>query len=87
MLCHRLKVNPSPLSQVSTGKHNTAGESHVLDHMYTLSIQAANTGSACPICHALCKEQENVKKFIERSIACDHCNSWFHFGCLKMSKQ
>ena len=72
--------------------HNSTNESFVLDHMSSLSIDASNpTGfnstTTCPICHTVCKEQENVKKFMERSIACDNCNSWFHFGCIKMTRQ
>ncbi len=43
--------------------------------------------SLCPACHSVCKEDRKVTTFSERSIACDHCNTWFHFSCVKMTKK
>ena len=90
ILCGRLK-NQLQEIQVLDDVPNSAGivlDPHVLDHMYSLnSASGFNNASTCPLCHSMCKEQENVRKFVERSITCDHYNSWFHFGCLKMTKK
>ena len=56
--------------------------------MYASCLESNNlSGSNCPICHAICKDEDEVKTFNERSIGCDSCNGWFHFGCVKMNKK
>ena len=36
-------------------------------------------------CHKLCKDTEELSTFNERSIGCDGCNAWFHFGYIKIT--
>lgn len=40
----------------------------------------------CPICREKVKESECIRSFGERSIACEMCDSWFHFKCVKITK-
>ena len=57
------------------------------DHMYALCSDGNNlSGSNCPICHTICKNEE-VNTFNERSIGCDRCNAWFHFACAQMNNK
>ena len=63
-------------------------ETHIMDHMYSLTLDINNsTLCTCPACHTVCHDQENVKTFGERSVACDHCNAWFHFRCVEITPQ
>ena len=58
------------------------------DHGYALCSDGDNlSASNCPICHVVCKDEEEVSTFNERSIGCDSCNAWFHFGCVQMTKK
>ena len=58
------------------------------DHGYALCSGSSNLfGSNCPICHVVCKDEEDVRTFDERNIGCDSCNAWFHFGCVQMSNK
>ena len=73
-------------------KHNdmdysiTPEKLYITDHTYALSLDSnASSGNNCPICHALCKDEEELSVFNERSIKFDICYAWFHFGCLKMT--
>ena len=56
------------------------------DHCYA-SVLNSNTssGNNCPICHALCENEEDIKPFGEGSVGCDGCNAWFHFTCIAMT--
>ena len=64
----------------------TPEKSYVTDHMYALCLDSkASSGNNCPICHTLCKDEEDLSVFNERSIGSDICYAWFHFGCLKMT--
>lgn len=40
----------------------------------------------CRICNQVVKEQDGISTFREGSIACDNCESWYHFKCIKMKK-
>lgn len=40
----------------------------------------------CRVCNQVVKEQDGISTFREGSIACDNCESWFHFKCKKMTK-
>ena len=52
--------------------------------MYAMCVDSSSSsGNNCPICHKLCKEVEELSTFNKRSIGCDGCNAWFHFGCIK----
>ena len=56
------------------------------DHMYAMCVDSnSSSGNNCPICHKLCKDVEELSTFNERSIGCDGCNAWFHFGCIKIT--
>ena len=57
------------------------------DHVYTLSASVDSLSQYnCPICHCICKDENEVKTFQDRSIACDMCNAWFHFKCINMTQ-
>ena len=56
--------------------------------MYALHLDSnASSGNNRPICHTLCKDEEELSVFNESSIGCDICYAWFHFGCLKMTSK
>ena len=56
------------------------------DHMYAMCIDSnSSSGNNFPVCHKLCKDAEELSTFNERSIRCDGCNAWFHFGCIKIT--
>ena len=58
------------------------------DHGYAFGVDSGNSsGNNCPLCHVVCKNEEEVNTFNERSIGCDSCNAWFHFGCVQMTKK
>ena len=58
----------------------------VTDQMYALYLDCnASSGNSCPICHTLCKDEEELSVFNKRSVGCDICYAWFHFGYLKMT--
>lgn len=40
----------------------------------------------CRVCNQVVKEQDGISSFREGSIACDNCESWYHFKCIKMTK-
>ena len=66
--------------------HDKKGSSIKGDHMYASRSDSKNAlDSNCPICHTLCKYEEEVTTFSERSIGCDSCNGWFHFVCVQMT--
>ena len=74
------------MKQESVSTHDKKGSSIKGDHMYALSSDGNNASdSNCPICHTLCKDEEEVTSFSERSIGCDSCNAWFHFVCVQMT--
>ena len=53
------------------------------DHMYATQLDSnTSSGNNCPICHTLCQYEKDISGFINRSIGCDGCNAWFHFGCI-----
>ena len=57
------------------------------DHVYTLSVSVNSLAQYnCPICHSICKDENEVKTFQNRSIGCDMCNAWFHFKCINMTQ-
>ena len=69
-------------------KRNEKITSNNEDHTYGLCSEGNNlSGSNCPVCHTICKDEEEVNTFIERSIGCDNCNAWFHFGCVQMNSK
>lgn len=86
MLEGKLKVTVPIQSAMASNKSLIA---HLSDHRYDIPTDPSGVpcGSTCPICHLLCKEEENVKKFVDRSICCDQCNTWFHLGCIGMNKK
>ena len=56
------------------------------DHLYaTLLHSNTSSGNNCPICHILCVHGKDISAFSDRSIGCDGCNAWFHFGCIGMT--
>ena len=56
------------------------------DHIYAALLDSnTSSGNNCPICHTLCEHEKDISGFIERSIGCDGCNAWFHFGCIGMT--
>ena len=56
------------------------------DHLYaTLLHSNTSSGNNCPICHILCVHEKDISAFSDRSIGCDGCNAWFHFGCIGMT--
>ena len=57
------------------------------DHTYGLCSEGNNlSGINYPVCHTICKDEE-VNALNDRSIRCDRCNAWFHFGCLQMNSK
>ena len=77
------RLNSPPLKQKYTRKslashceQDLEGATSVTQCIDSNSSSANN----CPICHKLCKEAEELSTFNERSIGCDGCNAWFHFG-------
>ena len=57
------------------------------DHVYTLpDIDDKLSEYNCPMCHQICKDENEVKTFHDRSIGCDMCNAWFHFECTNMTQ-
>lgn len=88
ILCGHLKETAVENVVMSEDTHVPVCDSHIIDHMYSLNLDIDNSmNSTCPVCHAVCHDQENVKTFNERSIACDQCNTWFHFRCIKMTQK
>ena len=66
----------------------TPEKSYVTGHMYALCLDSnVSSGNNCPICHTLCNDEEELSVFNERSIGCDICNAWLHFGWLKMTSK
>ena len=62
--------------------------SETKDHMYALCLDSnTSSGNNCPICHTLCKDEDELSAFNERSIGCDGCNAWFHFGYLIITQK
>ena len=58
------------------------------DHMYALCMDNnTSSGNNCPICYTLCKDEDELGTFNERSIGCDGCNALFHFRCLKITQK
>ena len=56
------------------------------DYMYaTLLDSNTSSGNNCPICHTFCEYEKDISGFTDRSIGCDGCNAWFHFGCIGMT--
>ena len=53
------------------------------DHLYATVLDSnTSSGNNCPICHRLCEYEKDISGFINRSVGCDGCNAWFHFGCI-----
>ena len=56
------------------------------DHLYAALLDSnTSSGNNCPICHALCVHEKDISAFSDKSIGCDGCNAWFHFGCIRMT--
>ena len=56
------------------------------DYMYaTLLDSNTSSGNNCPICHTFCEYEKDISGFTDRSIGCDGCNAWFHFGFIGMT--
>ena len=54
----------------------------------SIAIMLRNSSSQniCPVCHTLCKETDEIRTFVERSIiGCDGWNVWFHNSCIKIT--
>ena len=67
-------------------KHNLEKPAENNDHCYALVLDSnTSSGNNCPICHALCENEKDIKTFGERSVGCDGCNAWFHFACISMT--
>lgn len=41
----------------------------------------------CPICKSVVQNSENVHQCRDQSICCDICDLWYHFKCVKITKQ
>lgn len=56
------------------------------DHCYASFLDSnTRSGNNCPVCHTLCRSEQDISGYSERSIGCDGCNAWFHFGCIGMN--
>ena len=70
----------------SMNKANVDSVKENTDHLYAMQLDSnLSSGYNCPVCHRLCVDEKDITAPNEKSVGCDGCNAWFHFGCVGMN--